>query len=135
MVTPSGNWDWSRLSNLLPETIPSRTAVVKLCHHSLGDDVPGWRWTDDQMFTTRSSYKALDPNISFDNVEYDKLAASLSMCPPLGWMKANSDGAVRSHDSMAVAGGMLRDSRGSWLFGFTRSLSLTACSVRVLDGS
>ncbi|KAK8491672.1 hypothetical protein V6N11_050107 [Hibiscus sabdariffa] len=47
--------------------------------------------------------------------------------PPIGWIKANSDGAVRTSDSWAAAGGVIRDAYGCWIYGCTRSIG--CCSV------
>ncbi|GMJ08303.1 hypothetical protein HRI_004499500 [Hibiscus trionum] len=50
---------------------------------------------------------------------------------PWKGVKENSDGAMRSHDNMVAASGLIRDSRGNWIFGFTRSLG--RCSILVAE--
>ncbi|KAK8983129.1 hypothetical protein V6N11_057883 [Hibiscus sabdariffa] len=53
---------------------------------------------------------------------------SLPWRPPnLGWVKANCDAAVDPRNNSAAIGGVIRDSTGSWIFGFTRKLG--QCSV------
>lgn len=47
--------------------------------------------------------------------------------PADGWYKVNSDGAVRTGDGVAASGGVIRDSHGRWLRGFSRSIEI--CSV------
>ncbi|KAL8143992.1 hypothetical protein V2J09_017024 [Rumex salicifolius] len=58
--------------------------------------------------------------------EPERREVQISWCPPaLGWVRLNTDGAVR--DGRAAAGGVIRDSSGTWLGGFTRSIGI--CSV------
>ncbi|KAE8722513.1 hypothetical protein F3Y22_tig00013960pilonHSYRG00174 [Hibiscus syriacus] len=47
--------------------------------------------------------------------------------PTAGWVKANTDGAVGEADRMNVAGGVIRDARREWIFGFSRSIGI--CSI------
>lgn len=43
-----------------------------------------------------------------------------------GWFKANVDGAVDAN-YMASCGGVIRDSNGSWVRGFSRNLGALSC--------
>ncbi|KAF7828673.1 ribonuclease H [Senna tora] len=47
--------------------------------------------------------------------------------PPKGWVKLNSDGAVKGSDGNAGCGAIIRDHNGSWVAGVVRSL--WECSV------
>ncbi|KAL4351208.1 hypothetical protein GQ457_06G008570 [Hibiscus cannabinus] len=47
--------------------------------------------------------------------------------PPIGWGKLNSNGAVRTSDNMVVLGGVIRDEKCGWIFGFSQSIG--QCSV------
>ncbi|KAE8732307.1 hypothetical protein F3Y22_tig00002237pilonHSYRG01574 [Hibiscus syriacus] len=40
--------------------------------------------------------------------------------PPPGWICINCDGVVSKTNGLSIAGGVLRDSNGRWLLGFTR---------------
>ncbi|KAE8660566.1 hypothetical protein F3Y22_tig00116951pilonHSYRG00405 [Hibiscus syriacus] len=51
--------------------------------------------------------------------------------PPTGWIKGNSDGAVRTCDNTAATGGILRNSEGEWIFSLTRSL--VWCSILIAE--
>lgn len=42
--------------------------------------------------------------------------------PPPGWIKLNSDGAVRGNPGLGGAGGVLRDHGGNWMKGLSRNL-------------
>ncbi|KAL4295874.1 hypothetical protein GQ457_12G003750 [Hibiscus cannabinus] len=57
----------------------------------------------------------------------EKLHRSTWSCPEWGWLKVNCDGAVNSHDKAAAIGGVVRDSTGTWQFGFSRSIG--RCSI------
>ncbi|KAE8659176.1 hypothetical protein F3Y22_tig00116964pilonHSYRG00259 [Hibiscus syriacus] len=46
--------------------------------------------------------------------------------PPDGWFCLNSDGVVPSSDRIGTAGGVLRDSNGSWLIGFSKKLGISS---------
>ncbi|XP_019150780.1 PREDICTED: uncharacterized protein LOC109147628 [Ipomoea nil] len=55
--------------------------------------------------------------------------------PPLaGIIKLNSDGAKKATSSMASAGGLLRDHKGTWLMGFTIKIGITNSFVAELWG-
>ena len=47
--------------------------------------------------------------------------------PNPGWHKLNSDASVLSSLSFASGGGLLRDSCGSWVQGFTKKIGTTNC--------
>ncbi|KAL8162024.1 hypothetical protein V2J09_013513, partial [Rumex salicifolius] len=49
--------------------------------------------------------------------------------PPSGWVRLNTDGAVR--EGRATAAGVLRDESGSWLVGFVHNLG--SCSVPMAE--
>ena len=42
--------------------------------------------------------------------------------PPIGWFKLNTDGASMGNPGKAGGGGLIRDSVGFWVKGFSRSL-------------
>ncbi|KAK8986158.1 hypothetical protein V6N11_082436 [Hibiscus sabdariffa] len=44
---------------------------------------------------------------------------------PSGWLTLNIDGSVSTISSHGSAGGLIRDSEGSWLTGFNRHLGIT----------
>lgn len=47
--------------------------------------------------------------------------------PPMGWIKANSDGAVSGTSKMAACGGLLRDPDGRWRGGIAKKIGI--CGV------
>ncbi|KAL4393368.1 hypothetical protein AHAS_Ahas02G0045000 [Arachis hypogaea] len=47
--------------------------------------------------------------------------------PPEGWVALNTDGAAKGNPGLASCGGAIRDHRGRWLGGFSRSIGL--CSA------
>lgn len=49
--------------------------------------------------------------------------------PPTDWVKLNSDGAYKSSVGLAGAGGLVRDSTGAWVAGFTYMIG-TCSSTR-----
>lgn len=65
---------------------------------------------DHVQFSYSSSHKARE-------VKYIHWKA-----PEDGWIKLNSDGAYKGGLNMAGCGGLLRDSFGNWIKGFTRKL-------------
>ncbi|KAE8674682.1 hypothetical protein F3Y22_tig00111741pilonHSYRG00313 [Hibiscus syriacus] len=58
-------------------------------------------------------------------------AAELSCRSSMNWIKANTDGAFGGLMKMVVAGGVLRDDQGVWIFGFARSLGI--CTVFMVE--
>ena len=52
--------------------------------------------------------------------------------PNLGWHKLNTDASVLSSSSFASGGGLLRDSCGSWVQGFTKKIGTTNCLLAEL---
>lgn len=44
--------------------------------------------------------------------------------PKEGWVKLNTDGAMKRASGMASDGGLVRDNRGSWVFGFTMKIGV-----------
>lgn len=52
--------------------------------------------------------------------------------PPLDWIKLNTDGTSKGSSNLASCGGILRDSTGRWLKGFTANLgSATATEAEI----
>uniref|UniRef100_A0A2N9FPJ3 CCHC-type domain-containing protein n=1 Tax=Fagus sylvatica TaxID=28930 RepID=A0A2N9FPJ3_FAGSY len=47
--------------------------------------------------------------------------------PPVNWAKLNTDGLVLGDPGLAGGGGVIRDSLGNWLVGFSRSIGITSC--------
>jgi ribonuclease HI len=47
--------------------------------------------------------------------------------PPVNWAKLNTDGLVLGDPGLAGGGGVIRDSLGNWLGGFSRSIGITSC--------
>ncbi|KAK5825342.1 hypothetical protein PVK06_020166 [Gossypium arboreum] len=45
--------------------------------------------------------------------------------PACGWLKLNSDGAVKEVNGYAYAGRVLRDYRGEWVTGYNRNVGRT----------
>ncbi|KAL4360714.1 hypothetical protein GQ457_04G022170 [Hibiscus cannabinus] len=56
MVSVSDDWDWSRISPLLPPEIRDRIADVQPPQVGLGAEAPEWCWTDTRQFTSSSAY-------------------------------------------------------------------------------
>ena len=44
--------------------------------------------------------------------------------PPEGWMKLNSDGCAAGSSGLAGCGGVVRDSHGNWVTGFSRHIGI-----------
>ena len=52
--------------------------------------------------------------------------------PELGWLKLNTDGSWNAASGKAIGGGLIRDSLGNWVVGFTRKLgSVNSFSVEI----
>ncbi|KAK8572790.1 hypothetical protein V6N12_028832 [Hibiscus sabdariffa] len=56
MASATGQWDFSRMSLLLSESILYRISAIRPPHPSLGNDAPSWRWTDSQTFSSKMAY-------------------------------------------------------------------------------
>lgn len=54
--------------------------------------------------------------------------------PPEGWMKLNSDGCAAGSPGLAGCGGVVRDSHGNWVTGFSRHIGITNSFVAELWG-
>ncbi|KAE8683537.1 hypothetical protein F3Y22_tig00111201pilonHSYRG00131 [Hibiscus syriacus] len=46
--------------------------------------------------------------------------------PPRGWMCLNTDGAVATLDGRGSIGGVIRNSNGEWITGFTKNMGTTS---------
>ncbi|KAK9128967.1 hypothetical protein Syun_017764 [Stephania yunnanensis] len=55
--------------------------------------------------------------------------------PSMGWVKLNSDGVVRQDDSIAGAGGLARDDKGSFMWGFSVNIGKCLLLTAKLWGS
>ncbi|CAA0816163.1 Polynucleotidyl transferase- ribonuclease H-like superfamily protein [Striga hermonthica] len=56
------------------------------------------------------------------------------IAPPEGWFKMNSDGAFNASTGMATAGGLIRNSYGQWVRGFTMNIGFTTVAGAELWG-
>ncbi|KAK9992093.1 hypothetical protein SO802_027078 [Lithocarpus litseifolius] len=54
--------------------------------------------------------------------------------PPDGWMKLNTDGCAVGSPGQVGCGGVVRDSHGSWVSGFSRRIGITNSFVAKLWG-
>ncbi len=45
--------------------------------------------------------------------------------PPVSWAKLNNDGLILGNPGLAGGGGVIRDSLGNWVGGFSRSIGIT----------
>ncbi|KAK8632256.1 hypothetical protein V6N13_072651 [Hibiscus sabdariffa] len=59
MVSATGEWDWERLRELLPEEVLDYLAATPPTSTHLGEDVPGWRWDDKREFRVCYAYTIL----------------------------------------------------------------------------
>ena len=58
----------------------------------------------------------------------NRIPISVQWVPPLvNWAKLNTDGSVLGDPGLARGGGVLRDSLGNWIGGFSRSIGITSC--------
>ena len=48
------------------------------------------------------------------------------MKPTKGWHKLNTDGSIVNTNGLLGCGGLLRDSAGQWVVGFTKSISVSS---------
>jgi hypothetical protein len=46
--------------------------------------------------------------------------------PPVNWAKLNTDGSVLGDPGLVGGGGVIQDSLGNWLGGFSRSIGTTS---------
>ncbi|KAK8559080.1 hypothetical protein V6N12_042365 [Hibiscus sabdariffa] len=76
MVDESGQWDWCCISPWLPQEPLEKIAAAKSPRHGLGADISGWRWEDNQNFTTRSAYIALNELLTNEERVRHHLAVS-----------------------------------------------------------
>ena len=56
-------------------------------------------------------------------------------CPPPGWYKFNTDGAMKASCQVAAAGGILRNDQGNWLVGFAMNLGNYSALVAEIWGA
>ncbi|KAK9004294.1 hypothetical protein V6N11_002096 [Hibiscus sabdariffa] len=59
MVSATGDWDWNRLRELLPEEVLDHLAATPPPLPHLGEDVLGWRWDAKREFRVSSAYSFL----------------------------------------------------------------------------
>ena len=94
--------------------------------------------------TPFSPNETIDKTLSLSTDHYYSLPAtksspyptSINICwhpPPTGYFKLNTDDSVLySNPRKASAGGLIRDSLGSWIRGFTRKIGITHSMVAEL---
>ncbi|KAK9021263.1 hypothetical protein V6N11_011261 [Hibiscus sabdariffa] len=59
MVSATGDWDWNRLREFLPEEVLDHLAATPPPLPHLGEDVLGWRWDAKREFRVSSAYSFL----------------------------------------------------------------------------
>ncbi|KAK9011925.1 hypothetical protein V6N11_039998 [Hibiscus sabdariffa] len=59
MVSVNGVWDWDLLGAMLPREKLDLIASIPPPQSGAGVDIPGWRWDDKRLFSTRSAYEFL----------------------------------------------------------------------------
>ncbi|KAK8479556.1 hypothetical protein V6N12_064054 [Hibiscus sabdariffa] len=77
-----------------------------------------WKPTANRLFSVRSAYQVCKPSTN-DPAE--------EKAPPWGWCKLNVDGSRDRLTRVSSCGGVIRDSHGYWMMGFTKNLGM--CSV------
>ncbi|KAK9024345.1 hypothetical protein V6N11_004512 [Hibiscus sabdariffa] len=82
MTTNSGEWDWLRLSSLLPTAILDQIVDVPPPQSYYSSDTLGWRWSDTREFSTRSAYAYLmDTAVSPSDVAWKRIwSLEVSQC-------------------------------------------------------
>ncbi|KAL4296367.1 hypothetical protein GQ457_12G003980 [Hibiscus cannabinus] len=70
-------------------------------------------------------------NPIFNVWTFASIAGTSWECPPYGWVKINTDGAVGGRLNLATIGGVLRNNVGAWSFGFSRGVG--CCSVLMVE--
>ncbi|KAK8553709.1 hypothetical protein V6N12_030693 [Hibiscus sabdariffa] len=90
MVSATGEWDWERLRELLPEEVLDYLAATPPTSTHLGEDVPGWRWDDKREFRARDLWRS---------VLGQEVASTLDSLPFDDWLHGNFSGRLA-----AVAG-------------------------------
>ena len=97
-------------------------------------------WLHRNHFAFNSLHKLPDPvaqSLGFASEFFclsggDAITKSLTVvsikwhAPPLGWAKLNTDGSSLGNSGLAGGGGVIRDSCGSWLGGFSQHIGHTA---------
>ncbi|KAK8474677.1 hypothetical protein V6N11_034727 [Hibiscus sabdariffa] len=111
MVDSNENWNRSRFSSILPQGVLDRGDFLS-CRVRL---------TREYMAEFNK------PHVT---VSQTSEVTSRWRKPPLGWIKANSDG-VHGIDSLASARGVICDDQGRWVYGYARSLG--RCSVFMVE--
>ena len=81
-----------------------------------------------EMQTRELMYCVLEPNTRKDIL----LRQVQWLKPAAGWHKLNTDGLVVNSSGLAGCGGLLRDSVGQWVVGFTKSISVNSSIVAEL---
>ncbi|KAK8609377.1 hypothetical protein V6N13_061826 [Hibiscus sabdariffa] len=105
MVDELGNWKWPLLQHLLTLPILLRIMAIK---------VPSPLFPDDEaLFVAAGTVRFL--------------ACFSLVYPPIGWVKLNCDGTYRAGDGTTSCGGVFRDSKGAWLYGFFKFIG--CCSI------
>ncbi|KAK9002918.1 hypothetical protein V6N11_060492 [Hibiscus sabdariffa] len=133
MVDENGQWLWGVLTDLLPYDILLRIVAVKPSVTGLIKDFPRWLSSSNGQLTVRDGgySKSALLQIGWLHVRLQPERSSRGevrwQCPPMGWHKLNTDGAMCGASGMATCGGILHTDVGGWVLGFSKRIRI--CSA------
>lgn len=106
-----------------------------------------WFWRNEQYFDPDFSFPAKPLEVIFNYVcdidaarklaqtqEANHLSCMVNIgwqCSEDGWVQLNTDGSMNFALSKAGCGGLIRNSRGEWVVGFTKNLG--SCDAFVAE--
>ncbi|KAI9126601.1 hypothetical protein K1719_002197 [Acacia pycnantha] len=122
-----GAWNFERFISLVSREVFQRLLATPPPLNHAGEDVLLWSAATNGLFSVKSAYYMIEKpptnlahscfNLIWRWQEFPAWQASSE-----NWIKINVDGAVSSSGNVAGAGGVLRDSHGDWIVGFSSQL-------------
>ncbi|KAE8673137.1 hypothetical protein F3Y22_tig00111810pilonHSYRG00091 [Hibiscus syriacus] len=122
-IDEQNHWDVEVLSQVLVPVIIPHVLNVRPPEATNISDALVWKWDPEHHFMIKSAYTFLmEDSWSGKNNHVTNPTWSP---PPRGWMCLNTDGAVATLDGRGSIGGVIRNSNGEWITGFTKNIGTT----------
>ncbi|KAK8637283.1 hypothetical protein V6N13_064706 [Hibiscus sabdariffa] len=112
MVDSDGAWKWQTLEHILPVVVLHRLSATKPPLDEGGDDVLGWKWFENRLFSVRSAY-TIGMKLVTDNT--NTIWSNISKYNGLPRIKNQQTG-------LSACGGVIRNAMGTWVVGFAQYL-------------
>ncbi|KAK9011395.1 hypothetical protein V6N11_044246 [Hibiscus sabdariffa] len=130
MLQADGNWNVSRLSELLDQAVVPHVLGVLPPSFDDARDTMAWRHTPTGAFTVASTYEnilckswdACDPKWSC----IWSLPVARRVAPAHDWVCLNTDVVVSLPDHLGSLGGVLRGPTGDWLRGYLQYVGVVS---------